>query len=267
MSPDRPVPRASTDDAATESVSQIGDAAQQAAGESAAAQVAQATRALAAADQQDLIWGHVAMRDPEGRGLWIKAAGLGFEEIAQDRVMLLGWTGEILDGAGRRHIEYPLHAAILRARPEVNWVVHTHSGWVNVFTSLNVPLRAISHDGVLFSQPQLPRFADGDLITTAERGRLLATALGDHVACLLPAHGLVCVGTGAAQAVMHAVLLARACELAVTAAAAGGPAVWSSDDELAAKRASAWPQSQLDAGYAYLVRKSSQPGCADSRSR
>ena len=235
-----------------------GDGGHGSAVESAAAQVAEATQALGAAGQQDLIWGHVAMRDPEGRGLWIKAAGLGFEETTGERVMLVSWNGDVVAGTGRRPAEYALHAGILRRRPDVDWVAHTHPGAVNVFTSLNVPLRAISHDGVLFCQPQIPRFPDGDLITTAERGRLLADSIGDHVACLLPAHGLVCVGASAAQAVMHAVLLARACALAVAAAAAGGPAVWSSDDELSAKRASAWPQAQLEAGYAYLKRKAAR---------
>jgi ribulose-5-phosphate 4-epimerase/fuculose-1-phosphate aldolase len=219
-------------------------------------QVAAATRALGAADQQDLIWGHISARDPEGRGAWMKAAGFGFDEITADRIVLVGWRGEVLAGTGRRHAEYPIHAEILRARPEVNWVVHTHAAPVNVFSSLNLPLRAISHDAVLFCEPQLPRFSDGDLITTAERGHALATTLGTHIACLLPFHGLVCTGRSTAQAVMHAVLLTRACAAMIAATAAGGPATWSSDFELAAKRETTWPDSQLDAGYAYLLRAS-----------
>lgn len=224
-----------------------------------AAHVAQATRALGVADQQDLIWGHVAARDSQGRGLWMKASGFGFDEITPERVLLVGWDGDVLAGHGRRHVEYPIHAEILRARADVDWVVHTHPQAVNVFASLDIPLRAISHDGVLFCQPQLPRFADGDLITTAERGSELASTLGAQIGCILPAHGLVCTGASAGQAVMRAVLLTRACAAMVSAAAAGGPVLFSSEAELTAKRSSAWPTGQLEAGYEYLVRKSRNP--------
>ncbi|WP_279582242.1 class II aldolase/adducin head domain-containing protein [Fodinicola feengrottensis] len=49
-----------------------------------------ATRALAAAGQGDMVWGHLAVRDPQGRGVWMKARGWGLEEITADRVGL-GW--------------------------------------------------------------------------------------------------------------------------------------------------------------------------------
>ena len=34
-------------------------------------------RALAAAGQSDMVWGHPSVRDPEGRGTWMKCAGWG----------------------------------------------------------------------------------------------------------------------------------------------------------------------------------------------
>ena len=39
------------------------------------AETAQANRALGAAGQSDMVWGHVSIRDPEGRGVWMKASG------------------------------------------------------------------------------------------------------------------------------------------------------------------------------------------------
>lgn len=61
-------------------------------------------RLLGAADQGDLIWGHVSARDPEGRGVWMKAAGWG-EEVGPAQVVLVSWDGEVLAGDGRRHAE------------------------------------------------------------------------------------------------------------------------------------------------------------------
>ena len=85
-----------------------------------------ANRALGAGGQSDMVWGHASVRDPGGRGVWMKAASWGFEEIGPDQVVLVSPDGDVLDGAGRRHIEYPIHTQVMLARDDVNAVVHTH---------------------------------------------------------------------------------------------------------------------------------------------
>src|SRR5919202_4584519 len=92
-------------------------------------QVSLGCRVLGAEDQGDLVWGHVSARDPDGRGVWMKAARYGFDEVDADRVVLVSWEGEVLDGVGRRHLEYPIHTELIRARADVGAVVHTHAPW------------------------------------------------------------------------------------------------------------------------------------------
>ncbi|MFF7251346.1 class II aldolase/adducin family protein [Embleya sp. NPDC008237] len=214
-----------------------------------------ASRALAAAGLTDMVWGHAGVRDDAGRGVWMKAAGWGFEEIDADRVLLVDRAGDVRDGRGKRHIEFPIHTEIMAARPDVGCVVHTHAPALAAFASLDTPLRPISHDGVLFCDPQLPRFTDtGALIANADLGAALATTLGDGIACLMPQHGAVTVGPDAATAVMYAVLLERACRTQLMAMAAGGPKVWSDDAEAAFKRDQVWNPAQRDAGWNYLAR-------------
>jgi ribulose-5-phosphate 4-epimerase/fuculose-1-phosphate aldolase len=223
------------------------------------ADVVRAHNALGAAGQADMVWGHVSIRDPDGRGVWMKAAGWGFEEIGPDRVLLVSWDGEVLDGVGKRHIEYPIHTGIMRARSDVDCVIHTHAPAANAFASLEVPLRAISHDGVLFTEPDIPRFTrTGSLIRTVQLGDALARSLGEARGCLMPQHGLAVAGPDAAHAVMFAVLLERACRIQLTAMAAGGPQRWSDAEEVALKVAECWPPSQINAGWQYLVRKAGQ---------
>jgi len=221
------------------------------------AETAQANRALGAAGQSDMVWGHVSIRDPEGRGVWMKASGWSFEELTPERVVLVTPDGEVLAGSERRHIEYPIHTEVLNARPDLNSVVHTHAPAAVSFAALDQPLLAISHDGVEFAEPQIARFTTtGALIKSAELGKALAETIGDGVGCLIPQHGLVTVGPNPATAVMRALLLARACHVQLQAMAAG-PIRRSSDSaEIALKKAEVWPQSQIDAGYAYLCRKS-----------
>ena len=62
-------------------------------------------------------------------------------------------------------------------------------------------------------------------------------------------------GPDAATAVMRAVLLARACQVQLQAMAAGQIQLWSDSAELALKKRQVWPESQINAGYAYLCRQ------------
>jgi L-fuculose-phosphate aldolase len=216
---------------------------------------AQASRALAAAGQSDMVWGHVSVRDPDGRGAWMKSAGWGFEEVDEDRIVLVSGDGEVLHGTGRRHIEYPIHTEVMTRRPDVGAVVHTHSDAANAFAALDVPLRPLSHAGSLFSYPDVPRFTlTGGLISSRELGGALADALGTAPACLMPQHGLVATGKDVAEAVMTALLLDRACGTQLTAMAAGPLVRWGSEPDTVAKRAVVWSDKQFQAGWEYLVR-------------
>lgn len=214
-------------------------------------------RALAAAGQADMVWGHPSVRDPAGRGVWMKASGWGFEEVDESRIVLVSPSGEVLAGDGPRHIEYPIHTEIMAARPDVGAVVHTHSAAANAFSALGVPLRPLDHAGSLFCYPDIPRFAlTGGLIKTAPLGAALAEALADAVACLMPQHGIVTVGADVPAAVMTAVLLDRACRTQLTAMAAGPLSNWGEEEDTVAKRADVWSDKQLKAGWDYLLRRS-----------
>ncbi|MEB3980074.1 class II aldolase/adducin family protein [Mycobacterium sp. 663a-19] len=219
-------------------------------------EVVAASGALAAAGLTDMVWGHASIRDPDGRGVWMKANGWGFEEVNAARVALVTPDGAVAAGNGPRHLEYPIHTEIMAARPDVQCVVHTHAPSLTAFASLDTTLRPISHDGVPFAD-DLPRFtATGALVASRELGQTLASHLGGAAAILMPNHGAVTVGPDAATAVMYAVLLERACRTQLMAMSAGGPSTWSDPRETAFKLEQCWGRGQLDTGYRYLTRKS-----------
>ena len=213
-------------------------------------------RALTAAGQSDMVWGHPSVRDPDGRGVWMKCSGWGFEEIDADRIVLVSPDGEVLAGDGPRHIEYPIHTEIMAVRPDVGAVVHTHSASANAFSALDAPLVPLDHAGSLFCYPEIPRFTrTGGLIKNRSLGAALAETLGDAVACLLPQHGIVTVGPDIPAAIMTAVLLDRACRTQLTAMAAGPLRRWGDEQDTVAKRAYVWPAKNFQAGYEYLLRQ------------
>ena len=220
------------------------------------AQIALGCRILGLEDQGDFVWGHVSARDPEGRGVWMKASTWGFEEIGPEHVLLVSWDGELLEGEGRRHAEYPIHTELMRARPDVHCVVHTHAPWAVAFASTGEELRPLSHEGTLFCPPGPARFTQtGDLILTPELGRDLAAAVGGRDAGFMVNHGIVTCGPDVVTGVMAAVLLERACRAQLRAHAGGGVRFWSSDEEALSKRGHCYPPQLLRQAWDYLARR------------
>jgi L-fuculose-phosphate aldolase len=213
-------------------------------------QIVTACRVLEAAEQADMVWGHVSLRDEQGRGLWLKGSNLGFDEVEESDVNLLSWEGEVLEGSAGRHVEYPIHLEIMRFRPDVNAVVHTHPLYSVAFAATGRPLLALSHEACHFVPPDIARFLQtGDLIRSRELGVDLAHCLGDRNAVLIPHHGIVTIGSDLGRAVATATHLERACQIALLA---GEDAVPSTDEEALQKRERS--ERHLGMAWDYLAR-------------
>jgi L-fuculose-phosphate aldolase len=219
-------------------------------------EVAVGCRVLAAAGQDDFVWGHVSARDPEGRGVWMKRSGIGLEEVGPDDVLLVDAAGEVLEGDGRRHIEYPIHTELQAARPEVGAVAHTHAEHAVALSAAGVPLRPVSHAATMFVPPDVPRFTETtDLIRTPELGRALAACIADHIAVLLVNHGIATVGDDVPTAVVRAVVLDQACTTQLLVAGHGGTATWTTDAEALSKRQNIFSPAAVRDVWDFLVRR------------
>lgn len=218
--------------------------------------VATACRVLAAAGQDDLIWGHASCRDPEGRGVWLKSAEWGLSEITPARVHLVDEEGTVLEGGGIRHSEYPIHTEIMNARRDVGAVVHTHPPYSVALAATGQSLRPVSHAANYFVPPEVPRFTEtADLVLTRDLGRSLARALGDASAIFLVNHGIVAVGPTVQEASVAAALLEQACAQQLLTHSVGGWPTWSPAQESLAKREHIYSARAVSAVWDYLVRQ------------
>jgi L-ribulose-5-phosphate 4-epimerase len=188
------------------------------------AEVVRGGRVLALAGLSDMIWGHVSARDPDGRGVWMKASGLGFDEVSDEDVLLLGYEGNVLAGTGSPHKEYPIHTEILRRRDEAVSVVHVHPPHAIALAAAGHELLPFSHIGGIFAGGVRRYDKAAGLVDTAQAGAALAEALGSDRALLLTGHGVVTAGPSVGLAVTTAVMLERACRLQLLAEGYGGVA-------------------------------------------
>ena len=219
-------------------------------------ELAYACRILAANGQNDTVYGHVTYREAGAQTFWMKPAALGLEEITPETLIRVDLEGNVVEGELPRHLEFPIHAEIFRARPDITCVVHTHPLYSIAFAATGEPLRAVSHEGAQFTPPDVPRFTrTSDLITTRELGEAVARTLGGSLACYLINHGIVAAGRTIDQAVVSAINLERASQVQLLAAASGQSLSWTPDEEIAGKREKIFGESMLRNVWNYYCRR------------
>lgn len=217
--------------------------------------LARAGYILAMEGQGDAAWGHATVRLPGSEVLWMKPAGMGLEEVKAEEMILIDLEGRVVQGKGPRHIEVFIHSEIMRARPDVCAVVHTHAVFPTVFASLGVPLRPVTHEGSVFVPPDIPRFDETtDLISTPERGKAVARTLGDRSALILLSHGIVTTGASIEAAAINALLLDKAARAQLLLPGAI-PRHWSSDADALVKRELLLGQGHKELRWNYLLRR------------
>jgi L-ribulose-5-phosphate 4-epimerase len=184
----------------------------------------QAGRILAREGQGDYVAGHITVRLPNDPDRFLmKPAGIGLEEMTRDNIITVDIEGRKVDGAMPRHNEVFIHSEILRARPDIQAVIHSHPMHAVAFSSLGRPLLPVGNDGIYFHE-KLPVFSETtDLIIDQTRGKAVARTLGPHQALLLRNHGIVAAAASIEEAVWVALKLEKACRVQLLAEWAGGP--------------------------------------------
>ena len=175
--------------------------------------------------------GHVSMRIPE-TDVFLTIAGVSPGCATVDRLIMLDLEGHYLGGDKASPYEWPIHARIMCARPDVMSVCHTHSKWSALFSVLKGGLRPIHMYAKFLPVAGPPIYPAAGLIGTVERGEALAATLKDSAAVLLRAHGDAVVGASLEQAIQRTIQVAFIGELAHMAVAHGEP-LYMSAEELA----------------------------------
>ena len=219
-------------------------------------ELAYACRILAANGQNDTVYGHVTYRRAGEDTFWMKPSGMGMDEITPDTLIRIDLDGNVVEGDLARHVEFPIHAEIFRAKPEITCVVHTHPIYSIAFAATGQPLRAVSHEGAQFTPPDVPRFTrTSDLIVTRKLGEEVVETLGEAIGCYLINHGIVVAGDTIEQAVVSAINLDRASQAQLLATSTGHPFSWTRDEDILGKREKIFTPKSLKSVWNYYCRR------------
>ena len=219
-------------------------------------QLIDAGKVLVAEGQDDFTRGHISFRVPDDPNLFfMKAHSIGLDEITMQNILTIDLQGNVVAGTARRHSEVYIHSEVLKARPDLNCVIHTHPTYSITLSATGRPLKCYSQPGALFYD-ELGAYTDTiNLIRTQAMGADVARALGRGHAVLLKNHGVVVAGVTIEEAVIRVIMLENGAMVQLLAEAAGDPAPEFSRADIEKLKADISQPEQFKINFDYLVRR------------
>jgi ribulose-5-phosphate 4-epimerase/fuculose-1-phosphate aldolase len=185
-------------------------------------------------------YGHVSVRSPGNPQHFLLSRSLAPALVTAADIMEFDLDGAAIDQRGRGiYQERFIHAAVYKANPKVNAVVHSHSPSVIPFSVTAVRLRPIQHTASFLDLgPPVfdiaEKFGVTDLmVTNIEQGEALAEVLGGSAVALMRGHGDVVVGPDIPTVVARAIYTEVNAKALIQASILGGPIAYVSHEESA----------------------------------
>ena len=168
----------------------------------------------------DGLGGHLSARLDERRIL-IKPRPVSWLRLEPEDLIVIDFNGKRVDAAaGERSVvrEWPIHARIYAARPDVQCVLHAHPSASTLMAALGIAVEPLDQDCAAFAG-RLPMLNNGAVsISEPELGDEVARALGARGALLLKNHGSVVAGADIAYVCVTAYRLEKVAETMLRAA-------------------------------------------------
>ena len=204
----------------------------------------------------DFTRGHISIRDPDDASLfYMKPHSMGFEEITLDNIVVCNLDGEKIGGEGRRHSEVFIHSEILRARPELNSVVHAHPPQAVVYSASMLPWMVCSQSTASFMDDV--SFFEGtiDLIRNSEMGHRVAEAMGKTSAVFMRGHGVTVSGATIEESILRTITLENACQEQLLAATVASTLFEFDSVDIGRLKQKLNNAEQFTINFDYLLRK------------
>ena len=156
--------------------------------------------------------------------MMITPSGMAYNQLVPDDLVVLDLEGNVVKGARRPSVEINMHRAILKARPDINAIIHTHSVYATAIavTRQDFP-PVIETMAIVFGGGV--NTAAYARIGTQELAANVVEALGNKPAVLLANHGAVGVGKSLSEAFDICELLEAGAKTYIYANIIGKPVV------------------------------------------
>ncbi|MGE5574283.1 MAG: class II aldolase/adducin family protein [Bacteroidota bacterium] len=167
--------------------------------------------------------GNISARLPGMDHFYITPSGMAYESLKPEDIVGVDYDGHVVEGARRPSIEHMMHAAILRARPDLGAVVHTHSTYATAVASARLPIPPFLETVIATTGGREIKVADFAPAGSRELAEIAVRTLGDDSAVLLANHGVIGLGRDLSEAMGVCELVEKAAMAFLLSRIVGGP--------------------------------------------
>lgn len=166
--------------------------------------------------------GNFSERDRESGLIAISPSGIPYPETTIEDVVIVDLDGKIVEGSRRPSSETPMHTMIMREFDHVDAIVHTHSHYATVVSTIRPYLPPILTETCLVVGAQIPVTRYG-LTALDDIGQSVVEVMSSKSrAVIMRNHGLITFGKTFEQALTYSMLVEEAAEVYIQALAANG---------------------------------------------
>lgn len=172
--------------------------------------------------------GNISLR--AGDAMLITPSGVAYEAMTPEMLAVVPLDGDgVASGPLAPSSEWRIHRDILRARRDVNAVVHTHALHATTLAVLRRDIPAVHYMIAAFGTSRI-RCTDYAPFGTQELSDLAVAGLGSAHGVLLGNHGMIVTAADLDKAMWRAVELEALAKVYYLASLAGEPAVLSEEE-------------------------------------
>ena len=168
--------------------------------------------------------GNISVR--HGDSMLISPSGVPYEQLEPEDIVSMTLTGEygsyVASGTNVPSSEWRFHLDIMRARPDVGAIVHTHSLYATVLGCARKDIPPV-HYMIAAAGGASIRCSRYATYGTAELSQAALEALEDRTCCILANHGMIATGPNLAKAQWLAVELETIAKQYYLTLCIGGP--------------------------------------------
>lgn len=162
----------------------------------------------------DLIFTHLSAKIPNTETFLINQYGLRFDEITASNLVKVDLEGNVIGEGIINPAGFVIHSAIHEARPDVQFIIHTHTKEGVAVSADKRGLLPISQRAIIIAKNLSYHDYAGIVVDDDER-TTLQQDLGNNEYLILRNHGLLTVGRNVASAFMNMYRLQKSCEIQV----------------------------------------------------
>ena len=145
--------------------------------------------------------GNISLRHDQE--MLITPTSVPYETMQPEQIVFMGLDGSF-DSRQRPSSEWRFHLDILKARSEVNAVVHAHPPYATTLAIMGLEIPPI-HYMIAVAGGDTIRCAPYATYGTEQLSQHAVSALEDRFACLLAHHGMIAIGPSLSKAMWLAV--------------------------------------------------------------